>query len=105
MFAKQGEPIMSRVTLRIPMIASISPLELRQISREFQGALPAVEPIAFLASIIRDGLEMVHYPEYKRLNELSDDYLVSQTALVSAVPDDVWIRNGFVPLGEWRPGH
>jgi hypothetical protein len=96
---------MSSVTLRIPMITAVSPLELRQISRDFQGALPAVEAVAFLASVIRDGLETVHYPEYKRLNELSDDYLVSQTALVSAVPDHVWIRNGFVPLGEWRTGH
>lgn len=96
---------MSSVTLRIPMIAAVSPLEPRQIARDFQGALPAVEAIAFLASIIRDGLETAHYPEYKRLNELSDDYLVSQIALVSAVPDDVWIRNGFVPLGEWRQAH
>ena len=96
---------MSSVTLHIPMIAAASPLELRQISRDFQGALPAVEPIAFLASIIRDGLEIAHYPEYTRLNALSDEYLVSQIALVSAVPDDVWIRNGFVPLGEWRTGH
>lgn len=96
---------MSSVTLRIPMIAAMSPVESRQISRDFQGALPAVEAVAFLASIIRDGLETAHYPEYKRLNELSDDYLVSQTALVSAVPDHVWIRNGFVPLGEWRTGH
>jgi hypothetical protein len=87
------------------MIAAMSPVESRQISRDFQGALPAVEAVAFLASIIRDGLETAHYPEYKRLNELSDDYLVSQTALVSAVPDHVWIRNGFVPLGEWRTGH
>ncbi|HMI48152.1 MAG TPA: hypothetical protein VK481_05755 [Gemmatimonadaceae bacterium] len=96
---------MSRVTLSIPMIAAVSPVESRQISRDFQGALPAVEAVAFLASIIRDGLESAHYPEYQRLNELSDDYLVSQTALVSAVPDHVWIRNGFVPLGEWRTGH
>jgi hypothetical protein len=96
---------MSSVTLRIPMIAAVSPIESRQISRDFRGALPAVEAVAFLASIIRDGLETTHYPEYKRLNDLSDEYLVSQTALVSAVPDDVWIRNGFVPLGEWRTGH
>jgi hypothetical protein len=87
------------------MITATSPIEPRQISREFQGALPAVEAVAFLASIIRDGLETVHYPEYQRLIELSDDYLVSQTALVSAVPDDVWIRNGFVPLGGWQPAH
>jgi hypothetical protein len=87
------------------MITATSPIEPRQISREFQGALPAVEAVAFLASIIRDGLETVHYPEYHRLIELSDDYLVSQTALVSAVPDDVWIRNGFVPLGGWQPAH
>jgi len=96
---------MSSVTLRIPMITSASPVEHRQISREFQGALPAIEPIAFVASIIRDGLQVAHYPENKRLIELSDDYLVTQTALVSAVPDDVWIRNGLVPLGEWQPAH
>ena len=96
---------MSRVTLRIPMITVDGPLETRQISREFQGTLPAVEPIAFLASIIRDGLETARYPEYGRLIELSDEYLVSQVALVSSVPDAVWIRNGLVPFGEWRPSH
>jgi hypothetical protein len=95
----------SNVTLTIPMIDRSSPLEPRRISRDFQGALPAIEPVAFVARIIRDGLEIMHYPEYKRLNELSDDYLVSQIALATAVPDDVWIRNGFVPLGEWRPAH
>ena len=96
---------MSRVTLRIPMITNASPVEHRQISREFQGALPAVEPVAFMASIIRDGLQTAHYPEHERLIELSDDYLVTQIALVSAVPDDVWIRNGLVPLGEWQQEH
>jgi hypothetical protein len=96
---------MPRVTLRIPMITNASPVENRQISREFQGALPAVEPVAFLASIIRDGLQTAHYPENERLIELSDDYLVSQIALVSAIPDDVWIRNGLVPLGEWQQEH
>jgi hypothetical protein len=87
------------------MIAGNSPLEPRRISRDFQGALPAVEQVAFVARIIRDGLEVTHYPEYKHLNDLSDDYLVSQIALATAVPDDVWIRNGFVPLGEWQPAH
>jgi hypothetical protein len=96
---------MSSVTLHIPMIAGTSPLEHRQISRDFQGALPTVEPVAFVASIIRDGLEEVHYPEYPRLIALSDDWLVQQIELVRSVPDDVWIRNGFVPLGEWRPTH
>ena len=96
---------MSSVTLRIPMIAVASPLEPRQISRDFQGAMPAVEPVAFVARIIRDGLETAHYPEHKRLIALSDDWLVQQIALVTAVPDDVWIRNGFVPLGEWEPTH
>lgn len=96
---------MSNVTLLIPMIDGTSPLETRHISRDFQGSLPAIEPVAFVARIIRDGLEIMHYPEYKRLNDLSDDYLVSQIALAKAVPDDVWIRNGFVPLGEWRSAH
>jgi hypothetical protein len=96
---------MSSVTLLIPMIATASPLESLQISRDFQGAMPTIERVAFVATIIRDGLESAHYPEYKRLIELSDDYLVSQIALATAVPDDVWIRNGFVPLGEWQPAH
>jgi hypothetical protein len=96
---------MSSVTLLIPMIATASPLESLQIKRDFQGAMPAIEPVAFVATIIRDGLESAHYPEYKRLIELNDDYLVSQIALATAVPDDVWIRNGFVPLGEWQPAH
>ena len=87
------------------MIALASPLEPRQISRDFQGAMPAVEPVAFVARIIRDGLETAHYPEYTRLIGLSDDWLVQQIALATAVPDDVWIRNGFVPLGEWETTH
>ena len=87
------------------MIALASPLEPRQISRDFQGAMPAVEPVAFVARIIRDGLETAHYPEYTRLIALSDDWLVQQIALATAVPDDVWIRNGFVPLGEWETTH
>lgn len=87
------------------MIDGASPTETRHISRDFQGSLPVIEPVAFVARIIRDGLEIMHYPEYKRLNDLSDDYLVSQIALAKAVPDDVWIRNGFVPLGDWQPGH
>jgi hypothetical protein len=96
---------MSSVTLHIPMIAAPSPLEQRQISRDFQGALPAIEPVAFVARIIRAGLETAHYPEYPRLIAHSDDWLVQQIELVRAVPDDVWIRNGFVPLGEWQPAH
>jgi hypothetical protein len=99
------ETTMSSVTLRIPMIEVSSPIEHRLISRDFQGALPAVEPVAFVARIIRDGLETAHYPEYPRLIALSDAWLVQQIELVAAVPDDVWIRNGFVPLGEWQPAH
>ena len=87
------------------MIAVASPLEHRLISRDFQGAMPAVEPVAFFARIIRDGLETTHYPEHQRLIDLPDDWLVQQIGLVKAVPDDVWIRNGFVPLGEWEPTH
>jgi hypothetical protein len=85
------------------MIEGNSPVETRHISCSFRGALPAVEPVAFIGRSIRDGLEIMHYPEYQRLNDLSDEYLVSQIALAKAVPDDVWIRNGFVPLGEWGP--
>ena len=85
------------------MITSSGPLETSQVSRDFHGAMPAVESVAFVARIIREGLETAHYPEYRRLSELSDDYLVEQIALVTAVPDDVWIRNGFYPLSEWKP--
>jgi hypothetical protein len=94
---------MSKVTLRIPMIASGGPLQPSQISRDFQGMMPATESVSFVARIIRDGLESAHYPEYRDLIALSDDYLVEQTALATAVPDDVWIRNGLVPLSGWEP--
>ena len=94
---------MANVTLRIPMITSVGPLESPRISRDFHGVMPTVESVAFVARIIREGLETAHYPEYRRLSELSDDYLVEQIALVTAVPDDVWIRNGFYPLTEWKP--
>lgn len=85
------------------MIQAVGPLKPQQISRDFQGAMPAVEPVAFVARIIRDGLETANYPEHQRLIKLPDDWLVQQIALVKAVPDDAWIRNGFVPLGEWEP--
>jgi hypothetical protein len=85
------------------MITDDGPLHPQQVSREFQGALPETEPVAFVARIIRDGLEAAQYPEYKRLIELGDDYLVQQIALVTAVPNDVWIRNGFYPITEWEP--
>jgi hypothetical protein len=94
---------MSKVTIRIPMIASGGPLQPSQISRDFQGMMPEVESVSFVARIIRDGLETAHFPEYRKLIALSDDYLVEQVALVKAVPDDIWIRNGLVPLGEWEP--
>ena len=93
---------MSNVTIRIPMLAS-GPLQPSQISRDFQGMMPAIGSVSFVARIIRDGLESAHYPEYRDLIALSDDYLVEQIALVTAVPDDVWIRNGLVPLSEWEP--
>ncbi len=96
---------MSSVTLRIPMIHSAGPIEQRQISREFQGVMPEVGSVAFVARIIREGLETAHYPEFPRLIELPDDWLVQQIALVSAVPDDVWIRGGFVPLTDWKSDH
>lgn len=83
------------------MITSAGPLEPVQASREFQGVMPPVEAVAFVANIIREGLEIAHYPEYRILIANSDEWLVQQIALVTAVPDDVWIRNGFYPLGEW----
>ncbi len=94
---------MSNVSLRIPFLAAAGPLQPQQVTRHFQGAMPAVEVVAWLARIIRDGLESTNYPEYRRLIALSDEYLVEQEALVTAVPDNVWIRNGLVPLGEWQP--
>ena len=94
---------MSKVTLRIPMIPAVGPFQPPQISRDFQGVMPAANSVAFVARIIREGLETAHFPEYQRLIELSDDWLVEQVALVTAIPDDVWIRSGFYPLGEWEP--
>ena len=96
---------MSNVTLRIPMITGSGPLKPRQISREFQGTMPTTEAVAFVARVIRNGLEAGDYPEYKRLIANSDDWLVQQITLVEAIPDDVWIRNGFYPLGDWQPVH
>lgn len=81
------------------------PIPPRQVSRDFNGSLPDAESVAFVARIIRDGIEIARYPEYKRLIELSDDYLVQQIALATAVPNDVWIRNGFYPLSDWEPAH
>jgi hypothetical protein len=85
------------------MITAVGPSKPSQISRDFRGVMPAGESVAFVARIIRDGLEIALYPEYKQLIALSDDWLVQQIALVTAVPDDVWIRNGFDPLSEWKP--
>jgi len=60
--------------------------------------------VAFVARIIREGLEIAQYPDYHNLNALADEYLVQEAALVTAVPNDVWIRNGFYPLSDWREG-
>lgn len=95
---------MGRTTLRIPMITASGPLQPAQVSREFQGSLPGVGAVAFVARIIREGLERAQYPDYHNLNALADEYLVQEAALVMAVPNDVWIRNGFYPLSEWRGG-
>ena len=95
---------MSRITLRIPMITARGPLQPTQVSREFQGSLPSVGAVAFVASIIRQGLESAQYPDYRNLNALADEYLVQEAALVTAVPNDVWIRNGFYPLSDWSEG-
>src|SRR3954471_3914170 len=95
---------MASITLRIPMIRSSGPVQPTQVSRDFQGSLPTVGSIAYVARIIREGLESAHYPDYKNLNALADEYLVQEVALVTAVPNDVWIRNGFYPLSDWREG-
>ena len=81
------------------------PIEQRHISREFQGVMPEVGSVALIAMIVRDGLENAHYPEYNRLIANSEEWLVQQIALVTAVHDDDWIRNGFIPLGDWTPAH
>ena len=94
---------MSTVTLRIPMITATGPLKPKQMCRDFQGALPTVGAVAFVAHIIREGLETVQYPDYQGHNALPDEYLVQELALAKAVPNDVWIRNGFYPLGDWQP--
>jgi hypothetical protein len=85
------------------MITDLGPINPRQISREFRGVLPEIGAVALVAKIIRDGLEAARYPEYKRLIALSDEWLVEQTMLVTAIPNDIWIRNGFDPLSEWEP--
>jgi hypothetical protein len=93
---------MSSFTLRIPMITALGPSQPHQMSREFQGALPSSGAIAFIARIVREGLESAQYPDYHGLNRLADEYLVQEVALVTAVPNDVWIRNGFYPLSDWQ---
>jgi hypothetical protein len=98
---------MNKLSLMVPMITAAGAVKPAQISREFQGALPVNGVVAFVASIIREGLESAQYPDYRNLNALADEYLVQEAALVEAVPDHVWIRNGFYPLGDWqeaRPG-
>lgn len=92
---------MSNVTLRFPLIPGVGPLKPRQISRDFQGVMPEYDSVALIARIIRDGLENAHYPEFNRLIANSDEWLVQQITLVKAVHDDDWIRNGFIPLGDW----
>ena len=56
---------MSTVTLKIPMITKVGPLKPSQMSRDFQGALPSVGAVAFIAHIVREGLESVQYPDYQ----------------------------------------
>ena len=84
------------------MITATGPLKPKQTCRDFQGSLPSVGAIAFVAHIIREGLEAVEYPDYQGHNALPDEYLVQELALAKAVPNDVWIRNGFYPLGDWQ---
>jgi hypothetical protein len=93
----------STVIIRIPMITSLGPRQPSQMQREFQGSLPTVGPLAFVAHIIREGLESAQYPDYQGHNALPDEYLVQEKALVKSVPNDVWIRNGLTPLGDWEP--
>ena len=84
------------------MVPEVGPSDPPQITREFRGSLPVVGAVAFVSNIVREGLESVDYPEHRRLVALSDEYLVQEATLVKAVPDDVWIRNGFDPLGPWE---
>jgi len=84
------------------MITATGPRKPATMAREFQGSLPTVGAIAFVAHIIREGLEIVKYPDYQGHNALPDEYLVQEVALAKAVPNDVWIRNGFCPLSEWE---
>jgi hypothetical protein len=86
------------------MIGSNGPVQPTRVRRDFQGSLPTVGSIGYVARIIREGLESAQYPDYKNLNALSDEYLVQEAALVTAVPNDVWIRNGFYPLTDWIEG-
>ena len=62
------------------MITSMGPLKPKQMSREFQGSLPSVGAVAFVARIIREGLEIVQYPDYQGHNALPDEYLVQELA-------------------------
>lgn len=93
---------MSSVKIRIPMITTGPLAPSSQIVREFQGSLPTVGAIGFVAHIIREGLESVDYTDHRNLTALSDDYLVQQANLAKAVPNDVWIRNGLYPLSDWE---
>jgi hypothetical protein len=95
---------MGSFTLRVPMIQASGPLQPTRVSRDFQGSLPGAGAVAFVARIVREGLESAQYPDYHNLNALADEYLVQEVALVTAVPNDVWIRNGFYPLSDWREG-
>ena len=88
-------------TLRIPMIEAAGPLEQMHATREFQGDMSEHDAVGVIARIIRDGLEAAHYPDSRNLVAYADEWLVQQINLAMAVPDDVWIRNGFYPLGPW----
>lgn len=93
---------MSTFTLRIPLIPAPGPLQQIHATREFHGGMPEHDVVGFFARIIRDGLESVAYPEFRKLSANSDEWLVQQVELVMSVPDHVWIRNGFDPLGAWN---
>jgi len=54
---QESKQQMAIVTLQIPMITAVGASKPSQISREFRGVMPAAESVAFVARIVRDGLE------------------------------------------------
>ena len=106
-----GKNVPSR--LRVPNVSSTiigvpfiqRPGVRRQYWRVFQsdGSMPKQDMVAFIASIVRDGLNATKHPDGEALKQRLNDWLVQQVELVIAVPDDVWDRHGLFPLGDWQP--